>query len=205
MYFIFNAFNEGSWLIQTVFLAQQLTKKKVKVKKGKGEKGKGKKSGGDGDDKPPTFKLGTSEVITKFDEFYDEWKVDWDQRDESNNQEQKHDGEKTREDVMPLLEEQFKNDVDEMIKMELENMRTLSGAKSKKKKGKKKKEKASFTFKFKKSQQERVQETHEWLLAAVGLMKLDRPPTEERRTYVVMVILLEDTKSVCAVGGELRI
>jgi len=40
---------------------------------------------------------------------------------------------------MPLLEEQFKNDVDEMIKMELENMRTLSGAKSKKKKGKKKK------------------------------------------------------------------
>jgi len=36
-------------------------------------------------------------------------------------------------------------------------------------------------------------------------MKLDRPPTEERRTYVVMVILLEDTKSVCAVEGELRI
>ena len=62
-------------------------KKKGGDKKAKGKKGKGKKGGGDGDDKPPTFKLGTSEVITKFDEFYDEWKVDWDQRDESNNQE----------------------------------------------------------------------------------------------------------------------
>ena len=46
--------------------------------------------------------------------------------------------EKTREDVMPSIEDQLKNDVDEMIKMELENMRTLSGAKAKKKKGKKK-------------------------------------------------------------------
>lgn len=30
---------------------------------------------------------------------------------------------------MPSIEEQLKSDVDEMIKMELENMRTLSGAK----------------------------------------------------------------------------
>ena len=39
---------------------------------------------------------------------------------------------------MPSIEDQLKNDVDEMIKMELENMRTLSGVKAKKKKGKKK-------------------------------------------------------------------
>lgn len=30
---------------------------------------------------------------------------------------------------MPSIEDQLKSDVDEMIKMELENMRTLSGAK----------------------------------------------------------------------------
>merc|ERR1712195_386442 len=84
------------------------------------------------------IKIGTSEVVTKFDDFYDEWKNEWDQKDESSNQEQKHDEEKTRDDVMPSIEDQLKNDVDDMIKMELENMRTLSGAKQKKKKGKKK-------------------------------------------------------------------
>jgi hypothetical protein len=46
---------------------------------------------------------------------------------------------------MPLLEEQFKTDVDAMINMELENMRMLFGGakkkKGKKKKGKKKKKK----------------------------------------------------------------
>jgi SpoVK/Ycf46/Vps4 family AAA+-type ATPase len=112
-------------------------KKKKGEKKAKKAKGKkGKKD--DGDDKPQVIKIGTSEVVTKFDDFYDEWKQEWDQKDEANNQEQKHDEEKTRDDVMPSIEDQLKNDVDEMIKMELENMRTLSGAKQKKKKGKKK-------------------------------------------------------------------
>jgi len=105
-----------------------------KAKKAKGKKGKKD----DGDDKPQVIKIGTSEVVTKFDDFYDEWKNEWDQKDESSNQEQKHDEEKTRDDVMPSIEDQLKNDVDEMIKMELENMRTLSGVKAKKKKGKKK-------------------------------------------------------------------
>jgi len=39
---------------------------------------------------------------------------------------------------MPSIEEEYKQNVDDMIKMELENMRTLMGAKTKKKKGKKK-------------------------------------------------------------------
>ena len=39
---------------------------------------------------------------------------------------------------MPLLEEQFKADVDGMINMELENMKLLFGGAKKKKKGKKK-------------------------------------------------------------------
>ena len=55
--------------------------------------------------------------------------VKWDQKDETHNQEQKHDEQQTKQDVMPSIEDQLKSDVDEMIKMELENMRTLSGAK----------------------------------------------------------------------------
>lgn len=42
---------------------------------------------------------------------------------------------------MPLIEEEYKTQVDDMIKMELENMKMLSGVKQKKKKGKKKKKK----------------------------------------------------------------
>lgn len=40
---------------------------------------------------------------------------------------------------MPLLEQQYKEDIDDMIRMELDNMKLLSNAKGKKKKGKKKK------------------------------------------------------------------
>lgn len=43
-----------------------------------------------------------------------------------------------RLEVMPLLEDEYKTQVDDMIKMELENMKMLSGVKAKKKKGKKK-------------------------------------------------------------------
>lgn len=48
-----------------------------------------------------------------------------------------------KEEVMPSVEELYKDQVDEMIKMELENMRIIGGFKSKKKKkkGKKKKKK----------------------------------------------------------------
>ena len=54
------------------------------------------------------------------------------------------DPEMAKQEVMPILEEEFKKDVDSMIMMELENMELLSGAKKKKgkkKKGKKKKKK----------------------------------------------------------------
>jgi hypothetical protein len=48
-----------------------------------------------------------------------------------------------KEDVMPAVQDEYKEQVDEMIKMELENMRIIAGikAKKKKKKGKKKKKK----------------------------------------------------------------
>lgn len=47
----------------------------------------------------------------------------------------------TKGEVLPLLEEEYKTTVDEMIKVELDNIRLLSGGKGKKKKGKKKKKK----------------------------------------------------------------
>ena len=107
-------------------------KKAAKKKKGK----KGKK--GDGEEKLAVVKIGPTEVVTKFDNFYDEFNEDWINRDESGNQEQKHDEAKAREDVLPSIEEEYKQNVDDMIKMELENMKTLSGVKAKKKKKKKK-------------------------------------------------------------------
>jgi hypothetical protein len=52
-----------------------------------------------------------------------------------------------KEEVMPSVEEEYKKEVDDLIKVELENMKLLAGIKSKKKKkkgkkkGKKKKKK----------------------------------------------------------------
>jgi len=60
-------------------------------------------------------------------------------RDETDNYKQTHDVELTKQEVMPILEEQFKADVDAMINVELQNMTLLFGS-SKKKKGKKKEE-----------------------------------------------------------------
>jgi hypothetical protein len=40
--------------------------------------------------------------------------------------------------VEPILKDRYTNEIDEMIKVELANMATLSNAKAKKKKGKKK-------------------------------------------------------------------
>ena len=57
-------------------------KKKGDKKAKKAGKGKGKKKE-DGDEKAQVIKIGTSEVVTKFDDFYDEWKVEWDQKDET--------------------------------------------------------------------------------------------------------------------------
>jgi len=47
-----------------------------------------------------------------------------------------------REEVMPVVQKEYQKDVDEMIKMELENLKLqLAGGKKKKGKGKKKKKK----------------------------------------------------------------
>jgi hypothetical protein len=60
--------------------------KKGAKKAGKKKKGKkGKKD--DGEEKLQVVKIGPTEVVTKFDDFYDEFNDQWVHRDESNNQE----------------------------------------------------------------------------------------------------------------------
>jgi len=112
-------------------------KKEAGKKKGKGGK-KGKDDGGDG---PEALNIGPSEIVQRFDEQYEDFNENWNQRDESENYKQEYDVDLTKQEVLPILEEEYKLQVDEMIKTELENMRLLAGGKGKKKKGKKKKKK----------------------------------------------------------------
>ena len=119
-------------------------KKDKKGKEGKGGKGKGKGKGKGGGDEEDTasalLKLGPTEVVLKFDEFYEDYSGDWANRDERENKEQQYDRQLARDEVMPIVEKEFKKEVDEMIKMELENIK-LARASGKKKKGKGKKKK----------------------------------------------------------------
>ena len=68
-------------------------KKKKEEKKKKGKKGKkGKGGGGDGDENQ-IVKIGTSEIVQKFDEQYDDYNEAWNNRDETENYKQQHDTE----------------------------------------------------------------------------------------------------------------
>jgi SpoVK/Ycf46/Vps4 family AAA+-type ATPase len=116
-------------------------KKKKKGEKKKEKKKKGKKGKGDDDGDAQIVKIGPSEVVQRFDEHYGDFNEEWVNRDETSNYKQEHDSELLKVEVMPVLEEEYKTSVDDMIKMELENMRMLSGVKAKKKKGKGKKKK----------------------------------------------------------------
>jgi len=66
-------------------------KKKVKDKAKKAGKGK-KGAGGDDDDgKDKLLKIGPTEVVQKFDEFYEDYTNEWANRDERDNKEQQYD------------------------------------------------------------------------------------------------------------------
>ncbi len=66
-----------------------------KKKKGKDKgKGKGKKKGGGGDDDDAgekLLKIGPTEVVQKFDEFYEDYSTEWANRDERDNKDQQYD------------------------------------------------------------------------------------------------------------------
>ena len=60
-------------------------KGKKEAKKEKGKKKKGKKGGGGDDGDAPIIKIGTSEIVQKFDESYDAYNDVWVSRDETDN------------------------------------------------------------------------------------------------------------------------
>ena len=108
--------------------AKNKKKKKEAKKEKKDAKGK-KKKGGDDDEKIPIAKIQVTEVVQKFDGFYEDYNEIWANRDETENYEQKHDIPMAKEEVMPSVEESYKEQVDEAIKIELENMRIIAGIK----------------------------------------------------------------------------
>lgn len=107
-----------------------------KAKKPAAKKGK-KKKGEAEDESKKIVKIGPSEVVQKFDDFYDSYNKVWANRDETDNPDQQYDVLMAKEEVMPLVKKEYQTDVDEMIKIELENMRILANIKGKKKKKKK--------------------------------------------------------------------
>ena len=72
-------------------------KNKKVNKKGKGKKGKS----GDEEGKEKMMKIGPSEVVKKFSNFYDEYNHDWSNRDERLNKEQNCDAIMIRKEIMP--------------------------------------------------------------------------------------------------------
>lgn len=67
--------------------------KKKKGKEKAKKAGKGKKGGGGDDDdgKDKLLKIGPTEVVQKFDEFYEDYTKEWANRDERENKEQQYD------------------------------------------------------------------------------------------------------------------
>ena len=72
--------------------------------------------------------LGTDEMSDMDLEIkYDDYNDKWANRDETLNFDQKYDKQLARELVMPEVQKTLTEEVDNMIKQELENMKTLSG------------------------------------------------------------------------------
>ncbi|KAF4662820.1 hypothetical protein FOL47_006043 [Perkinsus chesapeaki] len=131
-------------------------------KKGKNDKkdAAGKKGGNKKGDKGAaepepvkTHDIGTSEVVQKLVELMKEYSSSWETRDESSNMHQRHDVNLTRSKVFPLVEKEIQDNVDELMRGELANLKNMyeKAKKKKEKKGKKgkgKKEKKSKAKKW---------------------------------------------------------
>jgi len=100
--------------------------KKDKKAKDKGKKDKKKKGGKDDGDDKQVAKIGPSEVVLKFDEFYKDYNLDWSNRDETKNPDQAYDRDMAVIAVRPEVEKKKTKLVDDMIKQELANMMVLA-------------------------------------------------------------------------------
>jgi hypothetical protein len=69
-------------------------------------KGKGKKAAAGGDDEEDdkqVIKIGPSEVIQKFDEFYEDYNLIWANKDEAENYQQKYDRSMAHDEMLPVV------------------------------------------------------------------------------------------------------
>merc|ERR1711998_472646 len=80
-----------------------------------------------------------SDMVPQFVEQINQYTETWGNRDESNNFDQRHDVELARRQVFPIVEAELRVAVDEMMKEELQNLKTMfeKSKKPKKKKPKK--------------------------------------------------------------------
>jgi len=97
-------------------------------------------------------KVGPNELVRKFTDFYDDYNSKWANLDENDNPNQGFSLNMAKTEVMPAVEKETTDEVDVMIKTELENLRLLQGLSSKKKKKKKGKQKVGHKKKAKKIQ-----------------------------------------------------
>lgn len=106
--------------------AEEEAEKGKKGKKEKKKEKKGKKSKEKDDDSKQIAKIGPSEVVLKFDEFYTGYNTDWANRDETKNYDQSYDRDMAIQQVRPEVEKKKVALVDAMIKQELANMMVLA-------------------------------------------------------------------------------
>jgi len=108
-----------------------------KGKKGKDAKGKGGKKGkGAEEPEQEVVEVGPTAVVRQFVEQIDQYTKMWENRDESNNFDQRHDVELARKSVFPIVEAELRALVDDQMREELANLKVLF-AETKKKKEKK--------------------------------------------------------------------
>mmetsp|Transcript_73145 Transcript_73145/g.169629 ORF Transcript_73145/g.169629 Transcript_73145/m.169629 type:complete len:852 (-) Transcript_73145:64-2619(-) len=109
-----------------------------KGKKGKDAKGKGGKKGkgAEPEVQEEPVEVGPSAVVRQFVEQIDQYTKMWENRDERNNFDQRHDVELARKSVYPIVEAELRALVDDQMREELANLKVLF-AESKKKKSKK--------------------------------------------------------------------
>jgi len=108
-------------------------KKDDKAKKGKdAKKGKGGVA-----EEEEVHEVGPSAVVQQFVEQINQYTETWENRDESNNFDQRHDVELARKSVFPIVEAELRAVVDEAMKEELQNLKTMFEKVKKGKKGKK--------------------------------------------------------------------
>jgi len=102
-----------------------------------GKKAKGDKKGGKNVEEEEVHEVGPSAVVQQFCEQINQYTETWENRDESNNFDQRHDVELARKSVFPIVEAELRAVVDEAMKEELANLKTMFEKAKKKGKAKK--------------------------------------------------------------------